>query len=330
MKKTISLILAFLMVISLAACGGKSSEAEEPAQEAVPAADSAAGEQETSDAAEQEASDAAEQEAPAEPAEAPSETDTPEEDSDPGPESRLLSFYHTEDGTYIMAAIRDPLGKYQYGGFGAGDESFGWYTADYGDWIIAFTQAEGTQWQAEDITLHIGGGGEDREFTFSTEDMPSPEEYTDYGLYRMGSRYVTMGRSLKYLYQSRRAFCRLDIYVCDVAMLNQDSRLSEADIPEDAFALYTGDGTPAAEFFGKPCVFSLGGFTKNEFMTTVSVYLDFFPYEESGMKDEQEPAAREMLASLMETEPYCTYTDPDGNVFEFPLTLDDIPPAYRP
>ena len=267
---------------------------------------------------------------------------TETEDAVPAPETvdsiydsaaRLLSFYHTKDSTYIMAAFQCPQGNPHNiaAGFYIGEEGIGINFAKHGAWSVVFAEAEGSDRSAEDFRLEVMDRSDKRSFTFSADDPASVDEYAGFGLYRMGSRYVTFGHSVKYGYlnQKTNKYFRVEITVCDVAMLDQNSRLDEADVRTEAFTLYAGDGTPAEDFFGTSCVPSVTIYPSNDFKTTASVKLDFFPTQTGGTEAEQTAVVQEMLNSLMDTAPYLIYTDPLGNEFTFPLSYDDVPPAYR-
>ena len=328
MKKTIALILTLGMILSMTACGGKSTTEE-------PATTEAITEESTSIEVASETTvpddSVAEETNEAETTEETNEADSSQEiKAIIDAEARLLSFYHTADSTYIAAVY--PKADTYAGGFKVGEEDAGINFAEHNGWKVAFTQAEGADWQAEDFQLHVVGSSGEKDFSFSADDMVSSEEYADLGLYRMGNRYVTFGKSLKYDYQGNKAnkFLDLDIYICDIALLDQDSQLSEDDISEDAFALYAGEGTAAEDLFGTPCVFNASIYPSNDFKTSASVNLDFYPTQTSDTEEEAVAVMHEMIDSLMDTNPYFTYTDPEGNVYEFPLTYDDIPPAYQP
>ena len=322
-KKLTALLLALLIVFGLAACGRERPE-ETSAADPAPADSGASGQ------------------APAEtPAQTPAQTGeaAPETQAETGIDSiqesraRLLSFYHTADSTYIMAAFELPTGERHMvsAGWYIGEEGVGIYFAQHGNWDVAFTEVEGTNWNVEDFRLNVRDGDDSREFTFSMDDLAAPEEYEEFGLYELSGRRVVFGWTLKHTYvnQKTNRCCRLDIKVTDVGMLDQDRWLGEADVSAEAFRLYAGDGTPAETLLGTPCVGTVQQYPGKE-MTSFGVMLDFYPTKTDGTEEEQTALARELLKTLIDSDPYFTYTDSEGKVYTFPLSYDDIPPAYIP
>ena len=345
MKKTITLILALFLAVSLSACGSNNTAPESPSQ-VITSVDNNTSEQQetiTTEALDQE--------------EESRITDPDGIFSLADAQARLLSFYHTENATYIMAACQYPqlteekaqryaskiaenksliyhdLGAH----FEAGNESESAHYLDHDGWMGALAQFDGADWNLEDIVLSVTDYSEDTDltvdYTFSMDDMVPAEEYIDFGIYQVGDRYVTMNPSFSFDYEyhnsKQMGYCALSVYMCDVALLDQDSRLNEEDIQTDAFKFYTGDGTPVEEFFGTDFVAECGVFFKDDYMTTVSLFLKYYTQTDGKWEEELKPMLQEMIDSLIATQPYLTYTDPQGNMFTFPLSVNDIPLVFR-
>ncbi|MBR6377636.1 MAG: hypothetical protein IKS05_07720 [Oscillospiraceae bacterium] len=322
-KKLTALILTLLIVFGVAACGGE-RPAETPGAEHAPADSGASGQVPAETQAQ----------TPSQTGEAAPETQVETGiDSIQASRARLLSFYHTADSTYIMAAFEIPMGGQHRvaAGWYIGEEGVGINFAQHENWDVAFTEVDGTNWNVEDFRLNVRDGDDSREFTFSMDDLADPEEYDDFGLYELSGRRAVFGWTLKHTYVNRKTnrCCRLDIKVTDVGMLDQDRWLGEADVSAEAFQLFAGDGTPAETLLGTPCVGTVQQYPGKE-MTSFGVMLDFFPTKTDGTEEEQTALARELLKTLIDSDPYFTYTDGEGKVYTFPLSYDDIPPAYVP
>jgi len=111
----------------------------------------------------------------------------------------------------------------------------------------------------------------------------------------------------------------VEVKIVDLALKDQDSRLTEEDVDPSAFRLYTGDGTPAEEFFGTECEVELGRFNKDHYLTTANLRLNFHPTKTADTESEMKAIVQDMVDSLKETEPYVVYTDPSGETFTLPV-----------
>ena len=262
-------------------------------------------------------------------------------------DSRLLSFHHTSDGTYFMAAVQRPRyfgekAQKQMENYGtvyhntgssvyARDEALS-YAYHYleGEWVVVYVNASDPSLELGDFRIHMYDYEDETydDFTFSERDLAAEDEYADFGLCRMGSRYVHIVCSLHNNTFSGSAYsCYAELRILDVAVKDHDNLLTEEDIPLDAFTLYTGDGVPAEEFFGTECEREMIDVSIRERggATVGTACLGFYPADTSGDKETQRARIRqEMIDPLLETDPYVTYTDPDGNVYTYTLAADDI------